>query len=95
MKEQLSIAYKYWFNNDSSNIVPLNDFSINIFPYKILNNGGFLFTNAKYAVLDFQDFEIIKDSIGLADGQTTFCPSIYELDTKKKTVNLLKNFKQL
>jgi GTPase SAR1 family protein len=27
---------------------------------------------------------IIKDTIGLADGQTTFCPTIYELDTEKK-----------
>ena len=50
------------FNNDSSNIVPLNDFSINIFPYKIMDNGGFLFTNAEYAVLDFQDNVLIKDS---------------------------------
>ena len=36
--------------------------------------------------------EIIKDSIGLADGQTTFCPSIYELDTKKKNGKFIEKF---
>ena len=36
--------------------------------------------------------EIIKDSIGLADGQTTFCPSIYELDTKIKNGKFIEKF---
>ena len=39
-----------------------------------------------------QIFEIIKDTIGLADGQTTFCPAIYELDTEKKNGNFIEKF---
>jgi outer membrane biosynthesis protein TonB len=35
---------------------------------------------------------IIKDTIGLADGQTTFCPAIYELDTEKKNGNFIEKF---
>ena len=35
---------------------------------------------------------IIKDTIGLADGQTTFCPAIYELDTAKKNGNFIEKF---
>ena len=39
-----------------------------------------------------QIFEIIKGTIGLADGQTTFCPAIYELDTEKKNGNFIEKF---
>ena len=39
-----------------------------------------------------QIIDIIKESIGLADGQTTFCPTIYELDTKKKNGNFIEKF---
>ena len=35
---------------------------------------------------------IIKGTIGLADGQTTFCPAIYELDTAKKNGNFIEKF---
>jgi flagellar biosynthesis GTPase FlhF len=35
---------------------------------------------------------IIKDTIGLADGQTTFCPAIYELDTEKKNGDFIEKF---
>ena len=39
-----------------------------------------------------QIIKIIKDTIGLADGQTTFCPAIYELDTEKKNGNFIEKF---
>ena len=39
-----------------------------------------------------QVIDVIKDSIGLANGETTFAPTIYELDTRKKKGNFIEKF---